>query len=45
MKYHGKTSLNINILIKNEGQEVKTGPVSGWITVGGRRVNRKDEGR
>jgi hypothetical protein len=34
-----KSRVKINIHLKNEGQEDKTGPV--WVSVGGKRVNER----
>jgi hypothetical protein len=36
--------LIINICLKNEGQEGKTGPVQGWLPEEAGRVNREGEG-
>jgi hypothetical protein len=35
VKYHSETTLNNEYGLKNEGQECKTGPVTGRVLVGG----------
>jgi hypothetical protein len=39
-----KLHLEINLHLKNERPGGKTGPVCGWVPVGGGSVNRKGEG-
>jgi hypothetical protein len=39
-----KPHLTINIHLKYEGQEGKTGPVQGWRPVCGGKINTENEG-
>jgi hypothetical protein len=46
VRYHGETPLKCKYSLKekDEGQECITGPVWGWVQVGGARMNGVGEG-